>query len=283
MEKSVTTAVLEEIEKHLEETIDIDNLAAMSGYSRRRLHDFFKQNCEISIGRYIRQRRLCRSATLLKLTSESITDIAHRLGFDSIQSYSREFKKQFGVSPKIYRKEIFWDLANLRPPFWLVPEVDYPFEICQLPPLTVWGFQMQYQIPTGGLPKEASPLKWKLVRDTLNTWEQTLYCISSFGPDSKNTQVISATSFFGIKAEQTRHGRIPLSRKTEGGKHAKFSFSGTWDEYRHFSNRVYLFCLPKENLRRTLGKDDIEVFYHDVESSTSQSDFMKIDYYIPVE
>ncbi|MGL4183159.1 helix-turn-helix domain-containing protein [Enterobacter ludwigii] len=283
MEKVVTKAVLKEIEKHLEETIDIESLAAMTGYSRRRLQDFFKNNCGISIGKYIRTRRLCRSATLLKLTSESITDIAHRLGFDSVQSYSREFKKQFGVSPKVYRNEGYWDLANLRPPIWLVPEVEYPFEICQLSPLTVWGFQTQYQIATEVLPKEASSLKWKLVLDTLNTWEQTLYCISSFGPANDNTQVINVFTFFGIESEQTRHRQIPLCRKTEGGKHAKFRFSGSWEDYRHFSNRVYLYLLPKYNLRRVCGKDDIEVFYHDVEPSAAQPDSVTLDFYIPVE
>lgn len=97
MKKAIIISVLEQIEKNLEERIDIEKLVVITGYSRRSLQDFFKEKCGVSIGKYIRQRKLSRSATLLKLTSQSVTDIAFRMGFDSVQSYSREFKKTFGV------------------------------------------------------------------------------------------------------------------------------------------------------------------------------------------
>ncbi|EAV0715944.1 helix-turn-helix domain-containing protein, partial [Salmonella enterica subsp. enterica serovar Enteritidis] len=132
MKKAIIISVLEQIEKNLEERIDIEKLVVITGYSRRSLQDFFKEKCGVSIGKYIRQRKLSRSATLLKLTSQSVTDIAFRMGFDSVQSYSREFKKTFGVNPNNYRKADFWDLRNLRPPYWLDCDEHYQFEICQL-------------------------------------------------------------------------------------------------------------------------------------------------------
>lgn len=101
MKKAIIISVLEQIEKNLEERIDIEKLVVITGYSRRSLQDFFKEKCGVSIGKYIRQRKLSRSATLLKLTSQSVTDIAFRMGFDSVQSYSREFKKTFGVNPNL--------------------------------------------------------------------------------------------------------------------------------------------------------------------------------------
>lgn len=112
MKKAIIISVLEQIEKNLEERIDIEKLVVITGYSRRSLQDFFKEKCGVSIGKYIRQRKLSRSATLLKLTSQSVTDIAFRMGFDSVQSYSREFKKTFGVNPNNYRKADFWDLRT---------------------------------------------------------------------------------------------------------------------------------------------------------------------------
>lgn len=102
MKRAIIVSVLEQIEKNLEERIDIEKLVVITGYSRRSLQDFFKEKCGVSIGKYIRQRKLSRSATLLKLTSQSVTDIAFRMGFDSVQSYSREFKKTFGVNPNNY-------------------------------------------------------------------------------------------------------------------------------------------------------------------------------------
>lgn len=57
MKKAIIVSVLEQIEKNLEERIDIEKLVVITGYSRRSLQDFFKEKCGVSIGKYIRQRK----------------------------------------------------------------------------------------------------------------------------------------------------------------------------------------------------------------------------------
>jgi AraC family transcriptional regulator len=52
---------------------------------------------------YIRSRKLSSSLVLLRKTNLTIADIAKRHQYDYEQSYSRSFKKQFGISPKFYR------------------------------------------------------------------------------------------------------------------------------------------------------------------------------------
>ncbi|MDI8800058.1 hypothetical protein MJM59_33620, partial [Salmonella enterica subsp. enterica serovar Montevideo] len=49
---------LQAINKTIEERIDIEKLVVITGYSRRSLQDFFKEKCGVSIGKYIRQRKL---------------------------------------------------------------------------------------------------------------------------------------------------------------------------------------------------------------------------------
>ncbi|ELC7952737.1 helix-turn-helix domain-containing protein, partial [Salmonella enterica] len=95
MKKTISEFILLWIEENLENNITIGKLAVMTGYSERSIYIFFKDYCGMTIGKYIRNRRLCRTAFLLKLTSRSITEIAITYGFDSLQSYSREFKKLF--------------------------------------------------------------------------------------------------------------------------------------------------------------------------------------------
>ncbi|EJI42409.1 AraC family transcriptional regulator [Salmonella enterica subsp. enterica serovar Enteritidis str. 639672-50] len=41
MKKAIIISVLEQIEKNLEERIDIEKLVVITGYSRRSLQDFF--------------------------------------------------------------------------------------------------------------------------------------------------------------------------------------------------------------------------------------------------
>ena len=53
----------------------------------------------LSLQAFIRNIRLERSMELLKNSDSSIADIAHRVGFEDANYFSRCFKKQFGVSP----------------------------------------------------------------------------------------------------------------------------------------------------------------------------------------
>ncbi|ECD9104321.1 helix-turn-helix domain-containing protein, partial [Salmonella enterica] len=266
----------------LEERIDIEKLVVITGYSRRSLQDFFKEKCGVSIGKYIRQRKLSRSATLLKLTSQSVTDIAFRMGFDSVQSYSREFKKSFGVNPNNYRKTDFWDLRNLRPPYWLDNDEHYQFEVCQLTSKEIFGFQTSHQISTNDLPKKASPIKWKIIHETLRTWNESVYCLSSFKPDNAKDQVIAVSSFFGIEHNSFDGGRIPMSKVIKGGKYAKFRFVGHKEKYQQFSNTIYMCTLPKLNLIRRDG-EDIEYFHLASEQKPKNNEsIIDLYYYVPV-
>lgn len=99
MKKAIIISVLEQIEKNLEERIDIEKLVVITGYSRRSLQDFFKEKCGVSIGKYIRQRKLSRSATLLKLTSQSVTDIAFRMGLIQCSPIVESSKKHLASIP----------------------------------------------------------------------------------------------------------------------------------------------------------------------------------------
>ncbi|EHI4667202.1 TPA: GyrI-like domain-containing protein [Salmonella enterica subsp. enterica serovar Bovismorbificans] len=282
MKKAIIISVLEQIEKNLEERIDIEKLVVITGYSRRSLQDFFKEKCGVSIGKYIRQRKLSRSATLLKLTSQSVTDIAFRMGFDSVQSYSREFKKTFGVNPNNYRKADFWDLRNLRPPYWLDCDEHYQFEICQLTSKEIFGFQTSHQIATNDLPKKASPIKWKIIHETLRTWGENVYCLSSFKPDNTKDQVIAVSSFFGMEHNSVDGGKIPMSRVIKCGKYAKFHFVGHKEQYQQFSNTIYMCILPKLNIIRREG-EDIEYFHlASVQKQQNNESIVDLYYYIPV-
>lgn len=92
---------------------DIETIARYSGYSMRHMQRLFISETGVSIGAYIRRRRLNRAALLLRLTKRPLADISFSLGFDSQQSFNREFKKQTGYAPLQYRNAPFWSLSGL--------------------------------------------------------------------------------------------------------------------------------------------------------------------------
>lgn len=94
---------------------NICQLVKYSGYSRRHLQRLFRNKTGMSVGYYIRCRRLTRAAILVRMTGYPLHDIAISVGFDSQQSFNREFKKRFGCSPGIYRNRQGWDLSLLTP------------------------------------------------------------------------------------------------------------------------------------------------------------------------
>ncbi len=83
------------------------------GYSRRFVYDVFYQYGQLPIGQYIRLRRLTIAAVSLRLTRQPIAAIARQLSYDSPQTFSREFKKRFSLSPREYRCAAHWDTAKL--------------------------------------------------------------------------------------------------------------------------------------------------------------------------
>ena len=113
MKTKTINDVLYYIEDNFVSGIDIDDISRFSGYSRRHIQSVLKQRINMPVGLYIRKRRVTKAANLLRLTYMDIIDISLRVGFDSQQSFCREFKKLTGYTPTEYRKNSSWDLAPL--------------------------------------------------------------------------------------------------------------------------------------------------------------------------
>ena len=59
----------------------------------------------------IRERLTLEAKRLLHLTYKSIKEIAHELGFNDEFYFSRYFKKEVGVSPKVFREKVGISIA----------------------------------------------------------------------------------------------------------------------------------------------------------------------------
>lgn len=83
------------------------NIAEAVAVSIRQLHRVFAEH-GTTVSRSIRRRRLevCRREMVRHGTADrSLTQIAHRWGFTDPSTFSRAFKAEFGMSPRLYRSE----------------------------------------------------------------------------------------------------------------------------------------------------------------------------------
>lgn len=96
------TRMQEYIEAHLQETITLYQLAAVSGYSPYHASRIFKELLGKTPFEYIRALRLSRAALVLRDQQVRVLDVALEFVFDSHEGFTRAFTKNFGISPYRY-------------------------------------------------------------------------------------------------------------------------------------------------------------------------------------
>lgn len=107
----VISKIVEYIEEHLEEDLDLDKIAEISGYSKYHISRVFNDRVGETIHQYIQKRRLTEAARNLVFTNKPIVDIAFSTGYESQQAFSLAFKRLYMESPQIYRKnKVFWPI-----------------------------------------------------------------------------------------------------------------------------------------------------------------------------
>ncbi|WP_190614106.1 diguanylate cyclase domain-containing protein [Tepiditoga spiralis] len=92
------------IEENLYEDIKIDKVAEEAFMSVSLFYKLFSKIIGTTLKDYIRKRRLSLSKKDLIETKQSILEIALKYQYETYESYSRSFKKLFGISPKKYRE-----------------------------------------------------------------------------------------------------------------------------------------------------------------------------------
>ena len=97
--------VLDYIEAHLTEEIDLDQLAQKAGHSPNHFSKAFKISLGVPPWRYVTERRIHRAKELLLNGSSSITEIAHDLGFSSHSHFTDVFRKATGKPPSHFRRD----------------------------------------------------------------------------------------------------------------------------------------------------------------------------------
>lgn len=97
--------VIKYIEEHLDEKIDYGVLADLVGYSIFYFHRIFTMLFEMTVGEYVRYRRLSEAAKVIQRTKRSVLDIALQYGYQTPEGFFKAFKQFHGCSPIEMRKK----------------------------------------------------------------------------------------------------------------------------------------------------------------------------------
>lgn len=92
------------MQQNLGERLTIDDMARSAMFSKFHFSRVFQRVTGVSPGRFLSAMRLEEAKRLLVTTQFTVADISHRVGYNSVGTFSSRFRSSVGVSPTTYRQ-----------------------------------------------------------------------------------------------------------------------------------------------------------------------------------
>ena len=92
------------IDAHLGEVILVDDLAGQCALSPGHFHACFREHTGMTPLTYVQQRRLAHARGLIETSAQPLGQIASLVGFRDQGSFSRAYRRAFGVAPSTQRR-----------------------------------------------------------------------------------------------------------------------------------------------------------------------------------
>lgn len=96
--------ILSYIENHLDQKLELEELARIASISTAHLSRVFKKYLGIGLSDYITSKRLAKAKHQLLNTDMKIENVADSCGFASMPHFYRTFKRHTDLTPAAYRK-----------------------------------------------------------------------------------------------------------------------------------------------------------------------------------
>lgn len=157
---------LDYIEENLIGEIDKQHIARLACCSEFHFYRLFSFISGISLGEYIRHRRLTKAAFEIQNSNIKIIDVALKYGYESPEAFTRAFQKLHGVTPTLARNEGVALKAYPRISFHITIKgdeaLDYRIETKE--GFKVYGIEEIFTTENGENLKDI-PMFWKEVMD----------------------------------------------------------------------------------------------------------------------
>lgn len=95
--------IINYIDMNFEKDIRVEDMSNELGYSSSYISHLFTKHMGLSIKSYCNNKRLEKAVKLLKESNISISEVASKLNFKSLYSFSRAVKAKYGVAPSFIR------------------------------------------------------------------------------------------------------------------------------------------------------------------------------------
>ncbi len=293
--KNRINRVFEFIDKNLDSDLSLNTISEIAFFSPFHFHRIFKFITGETLNEYVTRRRIEKSAMDLLHNNNSTTEIAHKFGFSDNSSYSRAFKKYYGVSPTEFRKQNPNRLSKIRQ-LESKNGQEYPDHdkyICIINNLKNW-IKMNAKIEIKEMPKmdlayvsSIGPqnlesayqklMKWATPQNLMNEQAKmvTIYH-DSFKITEPNKVRMSASILLNKTVEAD--GEIGQT-SIEAGKFIVGSFEIGSNEFE--KSWTGLFLWMNENGYKKADRNPFEIYQNNFNEHPERKAI--VDFYIPIE
>lgn len=271
-QKQVIIEALHFVERHLEEELSIKEVTAQFEKSHWYFQRLFRSVVGLSLGNYLRLRRLSEAALLLRNSDLRIIDIAMQFDFGSQEAFARAFKAFSQVTPTEYRSDRNWVLLEFQNAltdekieyFW--NDVQRTPHLIQFPEKILYGTRVDFNSHF----EEGSDCATKVVAHWQGFLKRKKNIRSQICPQMYGVALSSekemrekTLSYFSSVETDDLTQNLPDHEylALQSGLYAAFENRGLAQKRSSLMDYVYGIWLPQSSYKRGTGYD-FEVFDH---------------------
>ena len=269
--------IVEYINNHLDQAVDLTKLAEISHFSPYHFHRITRAFMGEPIGTYIVRVRLETAARLIRYTDMSVAEIAYRVGYDVPASLSKAFKQQYGISPSEYRTNKDFTIMKAE-------KKDMQLKIKAPKIVEIEAKQAIYIKLTGkygSLDFSGSWQRlWQFVKEhKLFTARMEHIAIYHDDPKVTESDKLRTDICLVVKKDVKPQGDIGV-KEIKAGKFAMFHYQGAYSNLDAVYDMIYGKLLPENGLRLRDYPCFEKYLNH---PDRTEPEKLKTEIYIPVE
>jgi len=269
--------VIEYINNHLDEDIDLEKLADISNFSKWHFQRMMRAYLGEPIGIYIIRLRVETAAKLLRYSKMSISDIAYQVGYNTPSSLSKVFRMFYLISPSEYRNNKNYSIMK---PIRLNENLDMKAPVIK----NLESKQAIYLKLTGNYQAldfgAAWGRLWQFVKEN-KLFSAGIEHLAIYHDDPKVTEESKLRTDICLALPKKTEPKGEIGVKTiEGGKYAIFLYTGSYEHLGAVYDTIYGKWLP-ESGERLRNYHCFEKYISNPEKTPPEK--LKTEIYVPIE
>lgn len=231
--------VIDYISANLHRPLLLDVMADKIHVSQRQLLRIMRSALDESLNAYVARQRMERAVMYLQTEEMNLGELALRVGYDNSQSFSKAFRKQFGIAPKSYMKKLQNRLQDYVKSSGNNQQ-SFPSEICEEKDIDLVYIRILGRYGD----EEPYATAWsnliRFLKDNQALSEKTRFIGLSFDdPNVTNPGYCRFYACASVDRQVEPTGKFGAIRLRKG-KYAVYTLKGSYNSLQEFYNNIYV-------------------------------------------